>query len=48
MLCVGDGLTDIPCFFVVKKGIREPTGGGIVFGVFNPSEQKSAKQALQE
>lgn len=42
MIYVGDGLTDIPCFSLVKKM------GGIAFGVFNPQEQKSAKRALLE
>lgn len=40
MIYVGDGLTDIPCFSVVKNG------GGTTFGVFHPG-QESAKQAFQ-
>jgi len=48
MIYVGDGLTDIPCFSLIKKGIGEPEGGGVAFGVFDPSVEKSAKQALQE
>lgn len=42
MIYVGDGLTDIPCFSLIKRM------GGIAFGVFNPQEEKSAKRALQE
>jgi len=48
MIFVGDGLTDIPCFSLVMNGIGEPEGGGVAFGVFDPTAQKSAKQALQE
>lgn len=42
MIYVGDGLTDIPCFSLVRKE------GGTAFGVFNPTEEKSAKRALIE
>lgn len=42
MIYVGDGLTDIPCFSLVKHF------QGTTFGVFNPKEEKSSKQALQE
>ena len=42
MIYVGDGLTDIPCFSLVKRM------GGMAFGVFNPGEQRSAKRALLE
>lgn len=42
MIYVGDGLTDIPCFSLVKRM------GGMAFGVFNPAEQRSAKRALLE
>lgn len=42
MIYVGDGLTDIPCFSLVKRM------GGMAFGVFNPSEERSARRALQE
>jgi hypothetical protein len=42
MIYVGDGLTDIPCFSLVKRQ------GGMAFGVFNPGEQRSAKRALLE
>lgn len=42
MIYVGDGLTDIPCFSLVKRM------GGMAFGVFNPQEVKSAKRALLE
>lgn len=42
MIFVGDGLTDIPCFSLLKKE------GGTTFGVFDPGEKKSAKRALLE
>ena len=42
MIYIGDGLTDIPCFSLVKRL------GGMTFGVFNPSEESAAKRALQE
>jgi haloacid dehalogenase-like hydrolase len=42
MIYVGDGLTDIPCFSLVSKN------GGTAFGVFHPTEQKSAKRAFLE
>jgi phosphoserine phosphatase len=42
MIYVGDGLTDIPCFSLVKKL------GGSTFGVFDPQKEGSAKRALQE
>jgi len=48
MIYVGDGLTDIPCFSLVKRGVGEPGGGGIPLAVFDPTKEKSAKQALQE
>lgn len=38
MIYVGDGLTDIPCFSLLKKH------GGYGYGVFDPSQQKSAKR----
>jgi phosphoserine phosphatase len=38
---VGDGLTDIPCFSLLKNK-------GDPFGVFNPKSSSSAKQALLE
>lgn len=41
MIYVGDGLTDIPCFSLVRKE------GGRTFGVFS-HEKKSAKQAFLE
>ena len=40
MIYVGDGLTDIPCFSLVRKE------RGRTFGVFSP--KKSAKQAFLE
>jgi len=41
MIYIGDGLTDIPCFSLVKQG------GGTSFGVFDGTE-KSAKRGLRE
>ena len=40
MIYIGDGLTDIPCFSLVRNG------GGLTFGVL--SKKKSAKQSFQE
>ena len=40
MIYVGDGLTDIPCFSLLKKF------GGTCFGVFDPKNKVKAKQAL--
>ena len=42
MVYVGDGLTDIPCFSLVKRN------GGTAFGVFDPRQEKSARVAFQE
>jgi phosphoserine phosphatase len=42
MIYVGDGLTDIPCFSLLKKL------SGTAFGVFDPAQTKSAKRALVE
>jgi hypothetical protein len=42
IIYVGDGLTDIPCFSLVKE--RK----GLPFGVFDPTKKKSARQALVE
>jgi phosphoserine phosphatase len=42
MIYVGDGLTDIPCFTLVKMN------GGIPFGVFDPESKKKTKQALDK
>jgi phosphoserine phosphatase len=41
MIYVGDGLTDIPCFSLVKNM------GGTAFGVFDPSNEASAKRAFE-
>jgi hypothetical protein len=40
MIYVGDGLTDIPCFSLLKRH------GGTCFGVFDPTDQGKAKRAL--
>ena len=42
MIYVGDGLTDIPCFTLIKAN------GGTPFGVFDPSSKKKTKQALEK
>jgi hypothetical protein len=39
---VGDGLTDIPCFSLLRQQ------GGTAFGVFDPTKPGRAKRALQE
>lgn len=41
MIYVGDGMTDIPCFSLIK------TNGGVAFGVLKHGAE-SAKQAFQE
>lgn len=40
MVYIGDGLTDIPCFSLVREY------GGHGFGVFDPKKKDKAKQAL--
>ena len=42
MIYAGDGLTDIPCFSLVQKN------GGTAFGIFDPSNEASAKKAFQD
>jgi len=42
MIYLGDGLTDIPCFSLLKKT------GGTTFGIFKPSDKASAKRAFLE
>jgi phosphoserine phosphatase len=42
IIYVGDGLTDIPCFSLVKHM------GGIAFAVFDPRKEASAQRALKE
>jgi hypothetical protein len=42
IIYIGDGLTDIPCFSLVKKN------GGTTFGVFQPEQEHSVKRALLE
>jgi phosphoserine phosphatase len=48
MIYIGDGLTDIPCFSLVKHGTTEDPEGGIPFAVFDPEEKHSAKRVLQD
>ena len=45
MIYVGDGLTDIPCFSLVRKQSNDK---GKAFGVFKPGIDKSARRALLE
>ena len=40
MVYVGDGLTDVPCFSLLKSN------GGIAFGIFRPGEKLSARPAF--
>jgi hypothetical protein len=42
IIYVGDGLTDIPCFSLVKYF------GGQVFGIFDPANPENTKQAIQK
>jgi len=42
MIYVGDGLTDIPCFSLLKKE------HGTSFGVFDPGRRESARRAFTE
>jgi hypothetical protein len=42
MIYVGDGLTDIPCFSLLKAY------GGFGFGVFDPAQEKKTKEALEQ
>lgn len=42
MIYVGDGLTDIPCFSLLKLN------RGLGFGVFDPASEKKTKEALEE
>ncbi len=42
MIYCGDGLTDIPCFSLMKKN------GGTAFGIFKPADKASAKRAFLE
>jgi len=42
MIYVGDGLTDIPCFSLLKKE------RGASFGVFDPARKESARRAFTE
>lgn len=42
MIYVGDGLTDIPCFSLLKKE------RGTSFGVFHPDRRDSARRAFTE
>jgi hypothetical protein len=42
MIYVGDGMTDVPCFSLLKQS------GGLGFGVFDPTREAKTKQALEE
>ena len=42
MIYIGDGLTDIPCFSLLKRF------DGTCFGVFDPSNESKAKRAFLE
>lgn len=42
MIYVGDGMTDIPCFSLLKQC------RGLGFGVFDPKRESKTKQALEE
>jgi hypothetical protein len=42
MIYMGDGLTDVPCFSLMRQM------GGLAFGVFNPESRKSAERALEQ
>jgi len=42
MIYVGDGMTDIPCFSLLKLM------QGLGFGVFNPASEKKTQEALEE
>jgi hypothetical protein len=42
MIYVGDGMTDIPCFSLLKKS------DGLGFGVFDPKREAKTKEALEE
>jgi len=42
MIYIGDGLTDIPCFSMIRHF------KGLAFGVFNPEDENSAKKTLRE
>lgn len=44
MIYIGDGLSDIPCFSLIKK--RPDGDRGFSFGIFNP--EKSARKAWKE
>lgn len=46
MIYIGDGLSDIPCFSLLTK--RPESDQGLVLGVFQPGDQKSAKKAWLE
>ncbi len=42
MIYIGDGLTDVPCFSLIRKN------GGQAFGVFEPSREGSPKKAWEK
>jgi phosphoserine phosphatase len=45
MIYIGDGLTDVPCFSLVMKGLGHHEGG-YAYGVFDPSDEQSTRLAL--
>jgi hypothetical protein len=42
MIYIGDGLTDVPCFSLIRKN------GGHAFGVFEPKREGSPKKAWEK
>ncbi len=47
MIYVGDGLTDIPCFSLIKNGSKNSRRKGYPFAVFDKDNQDSAKRSFQ-
>jgi hypothetical protein len=45
MIYVGDGLTDVPCFSLVSKGVGHHEGG-YAFGILDPADADSARRTL--
>lgn len=42
MIYIGDGLTDVPCFSLIRKN------GGQAFGIFDPKREGSPKKAWEK